>query len=318
MRPPYRMGALYARKQSTIYQAHLLTAHGVAAHSAMTTPEIISTVTSAVSILIAFAAFVTSRRVQRDSYKLQLELSQRLGRLKKVILLYPEGHERTGYGFKVLNGPDEVTVSNAILNMTYRIYRAPTLWRVDKAVEFAIPPQAFNILGLSGKAPGFRLHGYGEAVWRFPTNLPTLLDKTIDGRLNQQIELRLTVTASEDTKTSEPLMLGDRDGPMTLFRARVSSTDYVTLDKVLLGVLARDAMGAIRSASPSAQMLPGLGELLSPGINVPAELKNWLVDAWQQGGSFSDESTEKLARTLLDIKQHEHRPTKATGEVELP
>ena len=265
----------------------------------MTTPQIISTVTSTISIVIAFAAFITSRRVQHANYNLQLQLAQRPGRLQQVKVLYPNRHERMGYGFKVINGPDEVKVSRAILYMTYRIYRRSAIRWIDEKFEFLIRPHELKILGISGKEFGFRLAPYDEEEWRFPYDLPGLHYETGDGNRQQEIQFRFAVTASEDTKSSDSLTFGA--SPVMLFAERARHTAHVSLEKVLLGVLAQDAVRGILSSSPSAQVPSDLKKLVLP-FDVPVELRNWLVDAWKQAGSFSDESIEKRARTLLKLR----------------
>jgi hypothetical protein len=294
---------LHALAAHTQHAIHQLTASAGQAAGPTAADWITAISTAALAVFAIVTAVYAIKAFGTQSRQLQLELARRPGRLQKVMPLLPDRHERLGRGFKVLNGPDEVTVSRAILYLTYRMYRAPTLRWVDKVVEFAVLPHDFKILGLSGRALGFRLDPYGEEAWRFSYDLPELSYETVDGQRNQQIELRLTVTASENTETSEPLMLGDESGPMTLLRARTRSRDHLALAKDLISVLAQDAISAIRAINPSAQVPPELEELVLDWLDLPAGLRDWLVDAWQQGGSFSDESTEKLARTLLDIKQ---------------
>lgn len=268
----------------------------------MTTPQIITIVISSISLLIALASFLTSRRVQHANYKLQLELAQRPGRLQQVGPLYRDKVNGLGYGFKVVNGPSEVTVSYAMLHLTYRVYRQLAIQQIDQEVQIAIRPHEFTILGVSGKGFGFRLAPYDVEEWRLPFNLPELSYETSDGKREQEIELYFAVTASGLIKNSEPLTFG-ATGRSWPFGKHVRSTGHMSLERTLLGILAWEAVGQIRSNNPSAQVPHQLTKLArGRQIIFPIELQNWLVDIWEQSGSFSNKSTEMFARQLVRLR----------------
>jgi hypothetical protein len=274
---------------------------GHAGQAVITAPVIISTVASVISIAIAIAALLVSRRAYRSSNELQLLLAERPGRLYQVTTLLPDRHKRIGYGFKILNGPAEVTVSSAFLYLTYKCYRQPTIQSVDTCFELAIRPAEFSILGLSsrsGKEFEFGLGPSGTEAWRFPYELPDVPAEIEDGKRKQQIVFRFAVTASEDTKDSDSIVLGD-SGPVTLLRQRIRYTKYAGLETVLLNALAKNAIRTIRSGSAQVQLPPVLEGLVRH--NDAAEgLQSWLVEAWREGGRFGDEQTERLARMLAD------------------
>jgi hypothetical protein len=254
---------------------------------------IISTAVSALSTAIAFAALIISQRAQRANYELQLKLSQRAGRLKQVMYLYPDKVKNLGYGFKIINGPDEVTVSQAALDLTYRSFRSTSLRWTDDMVHITVPSQEFKILGLSGREASFRLAPNDEVEWRFPRDLHKLSYKEADRNREQGLETRFRVTASGETMTSEPLTFGSKR--QTLFREQVRSTAHTRIDVLLLGILARNAIQGIRSADPSGQVPSELSGLAS-SVDIPAELEYWLVNVWESSGNFSSELIEKSAR----------------------
>ena len=273
------------------------TASGPSTQSISLYLAIISTAASALSTAVAFAALIISQRTQRASYELQLELSQRSGRLKQVTCLYPDKVKGLGYGFKIINGPDEVTVSHAALDLTYRAFRSTSLRWTDEMVHITVPSQEFKILGMSGGEAGFRLARNDEVEWRFPRDLPKLSYEAAGRNREQGLEIRFRVTASGETMASDPLTFGsDRE---TLFREQVRSTGRTRIDILLLGILASNAIRGIRSTDPSAQVPSELSELASASDDVPAELQDWLVNAWELSGNFSSKLTETFARILF-------------------
>jgi hypothetical protein len=89
------------------------------------------------------------------------------------------------------------------------------------------------------------------------------------------------------------------------------------LEQTIIGALAREALQTVSSENLPALVPPELEDLtlLKPdefkrelehlagkSSDVPLGLQKWLVDAWEQAGSFSDEPTERLARTLVKLR----------------
>jgi hypothetical protein len=266
---------------------------------------ITATAASSLSTFIAFAALIISQRAQRANYELQLKLSQRTGRLKQVLSLYPDKVKGLGYGFKIINGPDELTVSQVTLDLTYRKFRKTSLRWTDEMVNITVPSQEFTILGLSGDKPGFRLKQNDEVEWRFPRDLHRLSPEAAGRNREQGLEIRFRVTASGETMASDPLRFGSNR--YTLFRERVTSTVYGRIDTLLLGILMKNAIQGIRSADPSAQVPP----LLSKWANadIPTELQDWLVNVWESRGSFSSEVIEGYSRVLFRARPPHPDPT---------
>ncbi len=263
---------------------------------------------SGFSAVIALIALVTSRRTQRATYQLQLQADQRKARLKAVEVLGRDKRKRIGFGFKILNGPDEVTISDAKINITYKVYRDAAILRHDILIRLVVRSDEFRVLGITGKPFGFRLIPNDEVEWRFPFSvthyLPEIAAENDNDTGRRQkipvIELIFSVTASGNVKScEEPLLLGGFVGGKTLlgfFERNITTT----LKDIILGTLAKDALQTIGTMDPAVR--EELKDLARRGHNIPAGLLKWLVDTWEQTGSFSDESTEMLARYLIRLR----------------
>jgi hypothetical protein len=171
-----------------------------------------------VSALIAAAALVISIRAQRANYALARKIADQAGHLRAVVPLSGQNDPPIGCGFKIINGPDEVTVSGAYLVITYCTASPGDTFReimFDGArYRIIIPSRLFNSLGFSGPQLGFRLPAYGEAEWRTPyATFPTEY-RSDRGRKSQHLQFEFTVTASGTTMTSDKYSFGLRRRPI--------------------------------------------------------------------------------------------------------
>lgn len=260
-----------------------------------------STLISIISVAVAFVALILSWRAQRTH-----------GRLQAVEIAHRDKQKQIGLGFRVRNGPNELTITGAVINMVYKVNKQHAVLWNDERFTFAVQSDEFEILGITGPEFGFRLEPFDEAEWRFPFfisyYLPKISAESADAdadagpndKRHQIIELTYTVTASGKTKSSEPEKLGAYVENKTLFGYRTRGRASISLQSTILSVLAHGALLSIRSASLPA---PGwVKDLAYRGLDLPAGLEEWLVHAWERAGSFSDESTEILARMLVKLR----------------
>lgn len=270
------------------------------------------TIISLVSLAVAFAALMISwqaKQIQRAEHKLHRQTAEEKGRLKLVEGLNRNRSKQLGIGFKVLNGPDDVTVTRATITMRYTMNRRAAVWRDDTEFTVRIGSDDFGILGITGPKLDFRLASNHEEEWRFPyavsDRLPTIPpEKDAEEDRDQQIEFTFSVTASGNSKTSEPeyLLSGLGDTRHTaLFGYRFKSDTPVLLKPIVLGALANQVIRNIQLAEGPIS-LPTVEHLARGSINIPSGLENWLVSAWEEAGNFGDEPTETLARMLAKIR----------------
>jgi hypothetical protein len=239
-----------------------------------------------------------------------------------IRLLGRDKRKRIGFGFKIINGPDEVTISYARIDLTYKVYKAVALLRHDVLIRLIVRSDEFGVLGITGKSFGFRLMPNDEVEWRFPFSVTHYLKDIMaenDGdsirhEKYPKIELIFSVTASGNVKSSErPISLGGFDGGKTLFGFHEKRTG-ATLESIILGALAKDALQNPDIINPAVGGGPAIRDELidlvrrGEGGYIPAELIEWLVDTWEQAGSFSDESTEKVARYLVGLRPPRPNP----------
>jgi hypothetical protein len=265
----------------------------------------LSTIISIISLIIAFAAFVTSWRVQRSSYKLQLRLAEQMGRLQSVEKLYVDQVKKLGFGFRVHNGSTEVTVTQAMLRIRYTVMREKAIilgkirWGVDYEIE--ADSDDFGALGIAGPSLRLRLDRFDEREWRFPY-LSSFDVPQYHRRRNvpeQYISFTLSVTASGNSVTSAPFTpWRSSDSP---FSHSFSHGYGWSLEELLLGLLANKAVRNIESASQGLKVPPELERMMVNTADLPAEFLRWLTDSWEKAGSFRDESTEKVARMLARL-----------------
>jgi len=291
----------------------------------MTKSDPVPIVISIVSLVIALLALLNSwlvRRIQRKSYNLQLQAAQRAHRLQAVEAFYRDKQKQTGLGFRVRNGPDEVTVTRAEISITYTLNDPDAILWDEERYIFDVSSDEFGVLGVTGPEFGFRLAPFDEREWRLPysasRDLPDIpAEEGASTRRYQQINFVFSVTASGSTTSSRPLLLGRYEGqPMFGYRHNTRNIGRI-LEKTIIGALAREALQTVRPEILPTLVPPELKEPILSGLDdfkqelehlakggrdVPLGLQKWLVDIWEQAGSFSDEQTERLARTLVKLR----------------
>jgi hypothetical protein len=260
------------------------------------------TIISIISVVIAFAAFITSWRAQRANYKLQLQVSSQAGRLQAVTSLSRKKLENKGSGFKALNGPNELTLTNANLRITYTLHRTNAAFWGEEIFTFSVSSDEFGVLGMSGPEFNFRLAPYDEVEWRLPLSVSWSLPKLSDskGNLSQEIKLGFSLTAAGETKEADQYVIGGWDWkPIFGYRKRRGAE--AGLGKTILGILVNDTTGIMPDAKSPIE-IPEMRRELGLDFEMPAGLQNWLVSAWGQAGRFQDEQTEEFARELLRLR----------------
>ena len=262
-----------------------------------------STMISIISVIIAGAAYFTSwrtQRAQRANYKLQQEISERPGHLKEITTLYRDKRERLGVGFRILNGPTEMPVTDAVINMTYTVHKHSAV-RFEEKFTLPVRAKDFGVLGISGPKFEFTLTPYKQAEWRFPLSsswyLPELT--SIDNEvLTQQIEFVFSVTVAGETTSSEPEFLFGGDICKPTFGYKYANGSRSSLEDIIVGSLAADRVNLLRRENPNSE-IPSELAAINPHSDVPSGLRNWIFDAWEHSGKFSDDSLEGLARLFL-------------------
>lgn len=271
----------------------------------------ISITISIISAVIAFAAFITSWRVQRATYRLQRQIADQVGRLRSVEAVSRNENKKLGTGFKVRNGPSKVTVTSAVISISYSFIKAGRLLRQDEQSVFEVLSDEFGVLGITGPEFSFRLGRFDEAEWRLPFlasfRLPQ--DRRVEGGRKEQIEFTFSVTASGNTETSARFRPGGGFTYPTILGGYWRNVYNVWgLEDLVLAVLANEAVRNIEATSPSLDVPPELKRMRQPTHEFPAGLLEWLVGTWEEAGRISDESNEKIARMLARLRSS--RPNK--------
>jgi hypothetical protein len=271
----------------------------------------LATAIALISLGIAFAALLISwqaKQIQRADHKLNRQAAEEKGRLREVEGLHRNKRKGAGIGFRILNGPDEVTVRRAVISMRYTVNRPGAVWRDDVEFKLDVQSDEFGVLGITGKELGFRLLPLHDEEWRFPLSaswyLPNLPAEKEGGEDRyQQIEFTFSVTSSGHTLSSLPeLLLGGWDNRRLPFGYRDQRPkSKSSLQVIILATLAKDAIRSIQSTSTTVHA-PSLEALARRGPDMPAGLQKWLVDAWEQSGSFDETQIEKLARTFVRLR----------------
>lgn len=274
----------------------------------------LSTIISIISLIIAFAAFFTSWRVQRAGYKLQLQLAKQPGRLESMEELYVDRLKKLGFGFKIHNGPSEVTVTRAKMEIIYTIKREKAIimgkfrWGADYIVD--MDSDDFGVLGIVGPSLSFRLPSFDEREWRFPyaTSFDFPQYRPRREAPEQEISFTFSVIASGNRETSAlftPWGSWSSGSPFS----HASSTDSGWhLEELLLGCLANEAVRNIESMSQGLKVPSELERMMVDTRDCPAEFLRWLTDTWKKAGSFREESTEKVARMLSELGSSDPDP----------
>ena len=276
-----------------------------------------ATTIALISLLIAFAALMISwkaMQIQRAEHKLNLAAAQEKARLRAVESFPKDRQRQLGMGFRIRNGPDMVTVTRAAIDVTYTIFNPDALLRHDEIFRFDIRSDDFGVLGINGPEFAFRLDPNHEVEWRFPYsasfNLPEIQGANAESDRYQQIEFIFSVTASGNrTTSSKPLRLGSLVINKPWFGYRRDGTAIFIMEDFILGTIARRVLQSTDSTQLPSPVQAELKRLASQGyVTMPAGLQEWLLDSWQQAGKFSDQSTEELARMLVELYPPDRDP----------
>ena len=169
-------------------------------------------------------------------------------------------------------------------------------------------------LRINGPEFAFRLDPNHEVEWRFPYSasftLPEIQGTNAEGDRYQQIEFIFSVTASGNrTTSSKPLRLGSLVINKPWFGYRRDGTAIFIMEDFILGTIARRVLQSTDSTQLPPPVQAELKRLASQGyVTMPAGLQEWLLDSWQQAGKFSDQSTEELARMLVELYPSDRDP----------
>jgi hypothetical protein len=159
------------------------------------------------SVLIAAGALLVSIMALRASNRQAREDRDRSERLKAVVFAPRELRPPTGFGFKAINGPGEVTVTDAWLRITYQTQSGILH---GERHNLMIGQYYFALLGFMGPRMPFHLPPNDEAVWR-------MSPATVDIRLNhrskdpgvlQCLQFQFSVTASTIKTPSRVITIG--------------------------------------------------------------------------------------------------------------
>jgi hypothetical protein len=272
----------------------------------VTKSDQLATVLAIISLVIAFMALLISwqaKRIQRSEHKLNLAAAEEKGRLQAVEGFYRDKRKHLGLGFRIRNGPDEVTVTSAKITITYTSIDSDAILVGDEKFTLSFLSDDFRLLGMTGPEFGFSLGSRRETEWRFPYLVSFDLSKGSGYKQIPGLEFIFSVTASGIPKSSSPLRLGSFDGRKPLFGYRRGQTNFHApdLESVILGTLARKVLQSTNSAELISDLKLVLEQLARGYIEMPAGLQNWLLDSWEEAGSFSDDMNEKLARALVKL-----------------
>lgn len=275
----------------------------------MSKSDPVPTVLSIVSIGVACLALITSWgawMAQRATARLQRQASQEAGRLQEIETFYKDKRKRLGLGFRVLNGPNEVTVASAEILLNFTIADPDAILWQDTRYRINVGSDDFGLLGISGPEFDFQLGPRRREEWRFPYSVSfNLPDIIIDGNsLYQQIEFTFSVVVSgKPPISSSPLFLGGyEEKPWFGYRNRRGWRGTPNLEPIMLGIIAQKVLKSAHSTGLDPHFKDELeGMVRRAGPEMPAGLQTWLLRCWQEAGKFSDKPTEKMARSLISL-----------------
>lgn len=187
-----------------------------------------SIIISGVSTLISACALI----VAIGSQQISRQMAERSGRLRRIALTKMHvGTRRYTRAFTAMNGPDEVTLTEALLRITYELADEEQLWTVRRFVRY-LRPTSFELLGIQGPCLPKRLAPYDEAKWQLPrrafnfSHTTTIAGKSYD----QHVSLCLELTSSGSKLVSDSFDLGTKH---TTFRIATDSTVDQHLEELL-------------------------------------------------------------------------------------
>jgi hypothetical protein len=216
-----------------------------------------------------------------------------------------------GFGFKIVNGPDEVTISECYLTISYEHKNFGALiWDKETIILEDIRSDEFAILGIKGPAPGFRLRPRDEVTWRFPSSasnrfLGESTEESVRDDSRRQIKFTFRVVASGNVVCSKPFLPSGVISN-TLLGFRHTAQIYGRLESLVLSVLAQDALPGLR-AMPASTLSAEAEQIIKQygavARDVPGDFRKWIVDLWENEGHLGNETTEEFARSLARFRQ---------------
>lgn len=187
-----------------------------------------SNVISIASVVIAafsLAVAIRAQRIQRANFRLADAISRKSGRLQMVQVANIKQGNEYRLGFTALNGPDEITITDVFLRLTYSMVKPDSVlgdWRFIGSLRAT----CFDLLGISGPAAPFRLAPYDEVSWgmpRYAHYLQYAVNSQHD-KYDQWIELELIIVASGSKYPSNKLRIGTKKSVLG-FRSTHASSD---------------------------------------------------------------------------------------------
>ena len=163
------------------------------------------------SVVISAIALIVAIRAQHANYRLARTVAEKAGRLQNITVVRLDAGSRYTRGFKVLNGPDEITVTDARFLVTYSLVERNKLIGAARFM-FTLRSTCFDILGIEGPSLPLRLAPYEEIVWRLPRYARDLdlMSTPEETTYDQFLRLQLEVTASGATAVSSKISIGLR------------------------------------------------------------------------------------------------------------
>jgi hypothetical protein len=166
-----------------------------------------STIVSVFAVLVSLSAFVVAFK----SYKLNRQAAERSGSLKEILVTkLAAGTRYYSRGFRAINGPDELTITSALLRIDYHLVAEVGSSHSRRFIRY-LRPTSFELLGIQSPELPVRLAPNDEIAWKLPPwralDLPH--EVTIEGITYAQcIHLQLEVTASGSTYSSNAIKAG--------------------------------------------------------------------------------------------------------------
>jgi hypothetical protein len=145
---------------------------------------------------------------QRQNYRQAQRHDEQVGSLKSVHINYRGWKRVLTINFEALNGPADVTLTAAELEVCY--FTQGGNGRSARSFSFRVDSSEFPLIGITGPTPEFRLLPNDIARWQLKTGVSWGLSK------GQEVQLRFSVTASGKTISSDPRTCGSARQPGVL------------------------------------------------------------------------------------------------------
>jgi hypothetical protein len=167
--------------------------------------SLVSAIFAGLSALLALIAIIVAVHAQRQNYRQVQRRDEQVGSLKSVHMNYRGWKRVLTINFEALNGPADVTVTAAELEVCY--FAQAGNGRSASSFSFTVDSAEFPLMGLRGPTPGFRLLQNDMVRWQLQTGVIWGLSE------GQEVQLRFSVTASGKTISSDPWTCGSARHP---------------------------------------------------------------------------------------------------------